>query len=314
MKNTLAFVFPGQGSQSQNMLSDLHEAFPIVSQLFSQASSVLNEDLWDVIVNNPDDKLNQTQYTQPALLVADVAAYHCWQALNGSAPMVMAGHSLGEYSALVCAGVLDFNDAVHLVFKRGEYMQQAVPVGEGAMAAIIGLPDDEVVSICKAAEKMGIVSPANFNSVGQVVIAGETASVDYAVEQAKKAGAKIAKKIPVSVPSHCRLMQSAAEKLTPLLESTAFNSPAVPVIQNATVASYKNEKEIRQALINQLTQPVRWVETIQVMQQQYSVGTIVECGPGKVLTGLIKRIDKTLATYNVFNKVTLEDSVAALKE
>jgi len=312
--NNLALVFPGQGSQSQNMLSDLHQQFAAVDHLFLQASEVLGEDLWDIIVNNPNDKLNQTQYTQPALLVADVAVYQCWQELKGPMPKVMAGHSLGEYSALVCSDTLQFKDAVNLVFKRGEYMQQAVSVGEGAMAAIIGLGDDVVRTICEKAAEGEIVSPANYNSIGQIVIAGKTEAVDRAIHEAKAAGAKIAKKIPVSVPSHCQLMQSAAEKLAHVLEKTKFHSPAIPVIQNTNVKSYKDANDIRQSLINQLTQPVRWVETIKLMQQKYSIDKIVECGPGKVLTGLIKRIDKSISTYNTFDKAALENSIAALGE
>lgn len=290
-----AYVFPGQGSQSQNMLANLAPHYPLIKQYFSQASEILNQDLWRIITENPDDKLNQTQLTQPILLAADVSLFYCLRGKNYPVPNVMAGHSLGEYAALVCAEVLNFSDAVKLVAKRGEFMQEAVPAGVGAMAAIVGLDDAMVVSVCVDAAKGQIVAPANYNSLGQVVIAGDKAAVERAIEIAKNCGAKIAKMIPVSVPSHCQLMQPAAEKLAILLGQTEFSMPTIDVIQNADVRIHKNPESMREALIQQLTHPVRWVDTIMQMQKNFNINSITECGPGKVLNGLIKRIDKNIA-------------------
>jgi len=290
-----AYVFPGQGSQSQNMLSDLAVQYPLIKQYFEEASKILNEDLWEIVQKNPDDKLNQTQLTQPILLTADVALFYCLREKNHALPKVMAGHSLGEYAALVCAEALSFTDAVKLVSKRGEFMQEAVPMGVGAMAAIVGLDDVAVNALCVEAAQGEIVSPANYNSLGQVVIAGNTAAVERAIEIAKARGAKIAKMIPVSVPSHCQLMQPAAEKLAVLVEQTEFNLPAIDVIQNTDVQIHKTPQAMRNALIQQLTQPVRWVDTVVQMQKNFKINSITECGPGKVLNGLIKRIDKNIA-------------------
>lgn len=290
-----AYVFPGQGSQSQNMLANLAPDYPLIKQYFSQASEILNQDLWQIVVENPDDKLNQTQLTQPILLAADVALFYCLREKKHWVPNLMAGHSLGEYAALVCAEVLTFSDAVKLVAKRGEFMQEAVPAGVGAMAAIVGLDDAMVASVCVDAAKGQIVAPANYNSLGQVVIAGDKAAVERAIEIAKNCGAKIAKMIPVSVPSHCQLMQPAAKKLAILLGQTEFSTPTIDVIQNADVRIHKTPESMREALIQQLTQPVRWVDTILQMQKNFNIDSITECGPGKVLNGLIKRIDKNIA-------------------
>lgn len=287
----LAYVFPGQGSQTQNMLVDLRARFPLLDDYFSQASKIVNEDLWEIIINNPDDKLNQTQFTQPILLTADVALFYCLPKMN---PIVMAGHSLGEYAALVCAQAMNFADAVKIVAKRGEFMQQAVPKDTAAMAAIVGLDNSAVEEICRQAQQNEVVSAANFNSIGQVVIAGHKAAIERAIELAKNAGAKMAKLIPVSVPSHCGLMQPAAEKLAKLLLETEFNAPTIPVIQNADVKVHSTPDAIRKALIQQLTQPVQWVATMQKMQADYGVNSAIECGPGRVLAGLIKRIDKNI--------------------
>lgn len=289
-----AYVFPGQGSQSQNMLSDLAPHYPLIKKYFAEASEILNEDLWQIIIENPGDKLNQTQLTQPILLTADVALFYCLREKNHTQPIVMAGHSLGEYAALVCADALNFADAVHLVAKRGEFMQEAVPAGVGAMAAVVGLDDAMIVSICADAAQGQIVSPANYNSLGQVVIAGDKAAVERAIEIAKNCGAKIAKMIPVSVPSHCQLMQPAAEKLAILLGKTEFSEPTIEVIQNADVKIHKAPAAMREALIAQLTQPVRWVDTIVQMHKNFNINSITECGPGRVLSGLIKRIEKEI--------------------
>lgn len=296
-----AYVFPGQGSQSQNMLADLAPTYPLIKKYFTEASEILNEDLWRIVLENPEDKLNQTQLTQPILLVADVALFYCLREKKQVIPNIMAGHSLGEYAALVCAEALNFADAVKLVSKRGEFMQEAVPTGLGAMAAIVGLDDAMILSICADAAQGQIVSPANYNSLGQVVIAGDKAAVERAIEIAKNCGAKIAKMIPVSVPSHCGLMQPAAEKLAVLLGQTEFAAPTIRVIQNADVQIHKTAQAIRDALIQQLTKPVRWVDTIIAMQKNFDVNLITECGPGKVLNGLIKRIDKNIAVDTAEN-------------
>ncbi len=287
----LGIVFPGQGSQSVGMLSDLAEQFDCVQSYFDRASDALNYDVWELVQEDPEEKLNQTEFTQPALLTADVAVYACWQAMGGAEPVVLAGHSLGEYSALVCGGAIKFEDAVKLVAKRGRYMQAAVPEGEGAMAAIIGLEDDQVKKLCKTIreEKGGIVEPANYNSIGQVVIAGQAEAVDYAVLAAKEAGAKIAKRIPVSVPSHCSLMQSAADALAKDLSKVNIEPPMINVLQNVDGLSHEGGSSICRALVEQLTSPVRWVKTIERMLSG-GVIQVLECGPGKVLTGLNKRI------------------------
>lgn len=292
----IAFVFPGQGSQSVGMLSELSAQFPQVIDTFNEASAVLQYDLWQIVQQGPEEKLNQTAITQPAVLAADIAVYRCWQAQTDYQPQVLAGHSLGEYAALVVAEVMTFSDAVALVAKRGEYMQAAVPAGVGAMAAIIGLDDTTLLSICDAVAEGEIVAPANFNSVGQTVIAGNTRAVERAVAAAKTAGAKIAKLIPVSVPSHCELMQPASVQLAGDLAKTHLLSPKLPVLHNVDVSVHDDIALIRELLVKQLTAPVRWVDTIQHMVNKYKIDTVLECGPGKVLTGLIKRIDQQLST------------------
>ncbi|TRX56645.1 ACP S-malonyltransferase [Thalassomonas sp. M1454] len=297
MNNNLAFVFPGQGSQAVGMLADLADN-AVVIETFTEASSALGYDLWDLIQNDADGKLNQTNYTQPALLTASVAVWRAWQEKGGNTPSVLAGHSLGEYSALVCAGVLSLSDGVKLVEKRGEYMQQAVPAGVGAMYAIIGLADDAIINACSEAAQGEVVSAVNFNSPGQVVIAGNKAAVERAGALCKEAGAKRALPLPVSVPSHCALMQPAADKLAQDLNSITFNAPSIPVINNVDVALATSGEEIKDALIRQLYSPVRWTETIEKMADM-SVETLVEAGPGKVLSGLVKRINKQLNCVSV---------------
>lgn len=297
-----AFLFPGQGSQSVGMLSDLSARFPSVKKTFDKASSILGYDLWDLTQQGPAEKLDQTEFTQPALLAADVAVWECWRSINQNNPQFFAGHSLGEYAALVCAESIAFEDAISLVSYRGKYMQSAVPENTGAMAAIVGLEDDVVAAVCDQASDIGLVSAANFNSLGQVVIAGEVTAVEKAIELAKTAGAKIAKKIPVSVPSHCALMQPAADQMTEKLASIDIKKPIVPVIQNADVAHFETAQAIRAALVKQLISPVRWVETIQYMMKN-DCHLFFECGPGKVLSGLNKRISRDINTDCVLDQL-----------
>lgn len=308
-----AFIFPGQGSQSVSMLAELSESFPQVQQTFAEASEVLGYDLWSLVQNGPESELNQTDKTQPAMLAAGIAVWRCWQAVSDYKPAYFAGHSLGEYTALVAAEALDFKAAIKLVEKRGQLMQQAVPAGKGAMAAILGLDDDAVKAVCEQASVEGIVEAVNFNSPGQVVIAGSKAAVDKAVEIATENGAKRALLLPVSVPSHCALMRPAAEELSKELESITIQAPQIPVIHNASVTTTVNPVEIRQLLAKQLYNPVRWVETVEWLTAN-GVDTLVECGPGKVLAGLSKRIDKSLQALPIFDSVTLQKTQEALGE
>lgn len=310
-KKSFAMLFPGQGSQSLGMLHELAAEFPMVEKLFYQASDILGYDVWILIQHGPEEKLNQTEFTQPALLTAEYAMWQCWLENGGEKPAILAGHSLGEYTALVCADSLEFADALRLVSDRGRFMQNAVTKGEGAMAAIIGLDEKAVIDLCEEAKKNNeILSPANYNSVGQIVIAGHRHSVENAIEIAKKKGAKLAKMIPVSVPSHCALMKKAAENLSQKLNQISFKSPTIPVIQNYDVKIHSDPNEIREKLISQLTNPVRWVETIQLIVEK-SIHSAVECGPGKVLAGLNKRITKEMNTYNFHNAVTLKEIIAS---
>ncbi|GGD78373.1 ACP S-malonyltransferase [Lacimicrobium alkaliphilum] len=289
-----AFVFPGQGSQSLGMLSELAADYPQVEETFAQASEVLGYDLWHLVQQGPEADLNQTQRTQPALLAASVAVWRVAQAQGVPPPDLLAGHSLGEYSALVCAGVLDFADGIKLTALRGEFMQQAVPAGTGAMAAIIGLDDDKVEQACAEAAAGDVVSAVNYNSPGQVVIAGQKAAVERAMEACKAAGAKRALPLPVSVPSHCALMKPAAEKLAAELAELTFNAPVIPLINNVDVETEQQPERIKDALVRQLFNPVRWTESMQKMVSE-GVTQVYELGPGKVLTGLTKRIDKSLS-------------------
>lgn len=305
MTKKIAFVFPGQGSQTVGMLSALATEFPIITQTFAEASEVLGYDLWQLTQNGPADELNQTVHTQPALLTASVAIWKVWQFKNGIQPIVMAGHSLGEYSALVCAQALDFATAVKLVAERGRYMQEAVPTGTGAMAAIVGLEEKNVQEICESAAQGKILSPANYNSLGQIVIAGETEAVERAIKFAQEAGAKMAKQIPVSVPSHCGLMKPAAERLSLSLENIDIERPNIPVIHNVDVTAHHDEQAIKEALIKQLYSPVRWVETVQQMVANYNIELIIECGSGKVLAGLNKRIE-SISTISVNDLESLQ--------
>ena len=308
-----AFIFPGQGSQSVGMLAALAEVYPEVQATFATASAVLGYDLWTLVQNGPQDELNRTDKTQPAMLAAGVAVWRVWQRRGGVQPAYMAGHSLGEYTALVCAGALALEQAVAAVAERGRYMQEAVPVGQGAMAAILGLDDAAVLAACEAAAQGDVVSAVNFNSPGQVVIAGAGAAVTRALEFAKQAGAKRAVMLPVSVPSHCSLMQPAAERLAAYLENVQISAPAIPVINNVDVAMTQDSHVIHAALVRQLVSPVRWVETIQSLAR-CGMDTVVECGPGKVLTGLNKRIERDMTALAVFDPASLDEALTALTE
>ena len=309
-KQSLGFIFPGQGSQAVGMLAELAKAFPSVEETFAEASAVLAYDLWHLVQQGPAEELNRTDRTQPAMLAAGVAVWRVWNEKGGATPALMAGHSLGEYTALVCAGALDFADAVRLVTERGRFMQEAVPAGEGAMAAILGLDDQAVRAICQDAAGGEVLAAVNFNSPGQVVIAGHAAAVERAIAAAKAAGAKRALPLPVSVPSHCPLMAPAAERLAKLLETVELRSPQIPVINNVDVVAEDDPQRIKEALVRQLYNPVRWVEVIQAMAAR-GVDTVVECGPGKVLAGLNRRIDRAMKALPVFDPATLETALAA---
>ncbi len=306
-----AFVFPGQGSQTVGMLADLAAEYPIVEATFAEASAALGYDLWQLVQQGPAEELNKTWQTQPALLAASVAIYRVWQQQGGAQPTLLAGHSLGEYSALVCAGVIDFADAVRLVELRGKLMQEAVPEGTGAMQAIIGLDDAAIRQACEESAQGQVVSPVNFNSPGQVVIAGNKEAVERAGLACKAAGAKRALPLPVSVPSHCALMKPAADKLAVALDEIRFNSPTVPVVNNVDVACAEDAAAIRDALVRQLYSPVRWTESVEFIAAQ-GVTQLFEVGPGKVLTGLTKRIVDSLTATAINDPAAL--SAALIKE
>lgn len=315
---SLAFIFPGQGSQSVGMLTALAEHFPQVKETFAQASDVLKFDLWELVSDGPLEQLNQTHITQPAMLAAGISTWRVWQEKKGPAPSILAGHSLGEYTALVCSGALAYEDTVSLVAERGRLMQEAVPAGTGSMAAILGLEDDIVVQLCDEVErdKAGdgeIVAAVNFNSPGQVVIAGSKNAVERAMEIAKAKGARRTLLLPVSVPSHCQLMKPAADRLDERLSKVEIKTPSIPVIHNYNVQSHDNVNDIRSALTKQLYNPVRWVEAIQNISGR-GIDTLIECGPGKVLTGLTKRIDKTLKTKPVYDAASLDAALEACKD
>jgi len=311
--HTWAIVFPGQGSQSVGMLADIALQYPSVQETFEMASNIVQYDLWDMVAHGPKETLDQTRYTQPALLTASYALYRIIQ--NKCAPLTvkaLAGHSLGEYSALVVANALDFEKALVLVSARGFYMQEAVPEGVGAMAAIIGLSDEEVSMLCdevKDTMQGGVLSPANFNSIGQVVIAGHRELVTAAMLEAKNRGARLATLLPVSVPSHCALMQPAAERLRADLDSITIRMPLLPVISNVSAAFYDDVTTIADGLVQQLYSPVRFVETMQLISR-LGIKHVIECGPGKVLSGLIKRIDKSITVYSIGDLASLSAFLA----
>ena len=307
---SLAFVFPGQGSQSIGMLKDLAEAESVVIDTFKLASDALGYDLWEITQQGPQEKLNSTDITQPALLAAGVACWKVWQQKGGAIPALLAGHSLGEYTALVCAGVLDFADAIKLVEVRGQFMQQAVPEGQGGMAAILGLDDAKVVEACQQAAQSDVLQAVNYNSPGQVVVAGSKAAIERIVIVAKEMGAKRALPLPVSVPSHCDLMKPAADQLAEKLKSVTFNQASIPVINNVDVLAETDADKMRDALVRQLYKPVRWVEVIQKMAGE-GVDQLIECGPGRVLVGLNKRIDKSMSAAAVFDSASFDKALSA---
>jgi [acyl-carrier-protein] S-malonyltransferase len=302
----IGFVFPGQGSQKQGMLTDMLSSQAVVKDTFREASEVLGQDLMQITQDNPDGLLDSTEITQPALLTASVALWRAWMQHKGSLPEMLAGHSLGEYSALVCANVINFSDAVRLVHMRGKYMQQAVPTGTGAMAAIIGMDDTRIDSICQQVAQGEVVAAVNFNSPGQTVIAGSKEAVGRAMAACKEAGAKRVLPLNVSVPSHCALMKPAAEQLADELAGTEFRAPSLPVVQNINGRATREPGDIRENLLKQLYMPVQWVDTIYCMRD-FGVGKIVECGPGKVLAGLVKRIHPEIDCFAT-------DSLAAFNE
>jgi [acyl-carrier-protein] S-malonyltransferase len=297
----LAFVFPGQGSQKIGMLQDAREA---CADLFAEASSVLGYNLWDLVENGPEEQLNQTEYTQPALLTASIGLFRLAQARGLPSPDVVAGHSLGEYSALVAAGVLQFADAVMLVQKRGRFMQTAVPLGEGGMAAVIGLDDEQVRQVCIAASQGEVVQAANYNSPGQVVIAGNNAAIARAIEGCKEAGARRAMALSVSAPFHSDLMKPASEEFSGVLSEVNFSKPKIIILQNVDAAAHDDPEEIRANLVKQMYGAVLWSDTV-VMMRQIGVATVVECGPGKVLTGLTKRIEKSITGHSVHSAASI---------
>lgn len=305
---SIGFVFPGQGSQAVGMLSDLAEVFPQVREHFERAGDAIGRPLWRIVSEGPDEDLIRTEITQPALLTAGVALWSIWRDEGGASPVCVAGHSLGEYSALVCAGALDFGDAVRLVHRRGQLMQAAVPQGEGAMAAVLGLDDAAVEQAC--AEVDGVVSAANYNAPGQVVIAGTAAAVEAAVARCQAAGARRATLLPVSGPFHCALMKPAQDAFAADLDAVSLTSPVIPVVQNVDAAVSDDVNVIRRKLLEQISQPVLWTKCVEAMAAR-GVTRLVECGPGRVLSGLIKRIDKTLTTDHLG---TLDGMRAALDQ
>ena len=305
-----AFVFPGQGSQSLGMLSAAAEAWPMITETFDEASNVLGYDLWHLCQHGPAEELNKTMVTQPALLTASVALWRQWCVSDGPRPDFVAGHSLGEYSALVAEESLDFIEAVKLVQLRGELMQDAVPEGQGRMAAILGLEDSDVVSACEESAEGDVVAAVNFNAPGQVVIAGSAAAVERAIEACKAKGARKAMPLPVSVPSHCALMKGAAEQLAEALEDIRFNDAVIPVVQNVNAEPARDAEVLKANLLKQLYSPVLWTNSVQRLSTE-GVGVAVECGAGKVLAGLIKRIDRSLPVYGIESPDSLAEALKA---
>ena len=308
-----AYLFPGQGSQSLGMMADLASGYPEVKDVFEQGSQVLQQDLWELVTNGPEEELNRTANTQPIMLCASVAIWRIWQKQFSGSPHCMAGHSFGEYTALACANAFDFEIALPLAKYRGDVMQQAVPVGQGAMAAILGVDDQQLDEVCKQAAQGEVVQTVNFNAPGQTVIAGNSQAVARAVELAKSAGAKRALTLPLSVPSHSSLMQPAAEQLKTYLQEIDMRTPDINVVQNVDVKAYADVVEIKDALYRQLFNPVRWVETIQHIISS-GVNVFIELGPGKVLTGLCKRIDRKVPCYGVYDLKSFEQALEQMEK
>jgi len=306
---SFSFIFPGQGSQAIGMMSTLAEQHGLVQELFVEASDVLGVDLWSMTQNGPLENLSQTENTQPALLTAGVAAWRVWEAQGGTKPTIMAGHSLGEYTALVCAGALSFSDGVALVRDRGRYMQAAVPAGEGGMAAIIGLEDQQVIDVCATTAQNDVLQAVNFNAPGQVVIAGSAAAIERATVTMKEAGARRAMPLPVSIPAHSSLMTPASERLAKRLSGIEISMPEVPVLHNCNVSIAQSPEDIAQNLVSQLDSPVRWVESVNAMHAQ-GVDKFIESGPGKVLGGMIKRIVKGVEVGSIDTPDALSKQLA----
>lgn len=312
--DNIAFVFPGQGSQKVGMLADAALAYPSVGQTFAEASDALGYDMWDLVQNGEQDQLNLTETTQPVLLTCSVALWRSWRAAGGAVPSIMAGHSLGEFSALVCAGAIGFGDAVKLVRQRGAFMQTAVPVGEGAMAAIIGLEDETINQACAAAAASSgqVVAAVNYNSPGQVVIAGKAGAVKVAIENCKEAGAKRALPLPVSAPFHTELMRPAGDQLREALATLPVGAPDIPVVHNVHADTETDPERIKALLVEQIYSPVQWTRCIEKLSAS-GISRLVECGPGKVLSGLNRRIDKGLESFNIEQAEALSASLAELK-
>lgn len=304
-----AAVFPGQGSQSLGMLAELADTHAEVKNTFDEAADILHVDLWQMTQLDTADQINQTINTQPLMLAAGVAVWQIWQKVGGCTPVATAGHSLGEYTALVASGVLSFEDALRLVAKRAQLMQQAVPVGEGAMAAILGLEDQQIIDVCASLSHQGVVEAVNFNSPGQVVIAGETQAVDAAIEKLTEVGAKRAVKLAMSVPSHCSLLKEAATELQSALSNANFAEAAFPIVQNANAQDNADANQRKQMLAEQLYQPVLWVDCINTLNKAHNADTIIEFGPGKVLFGLNRRINRALGNICVSDTASLEKAL-----
>ncbi len=311
-EKSLAFVFPGQGSQKIGMLAELAGRYPVVQATFNEASDALGYDLWEMVQDGQQEDINLTERTQPILLTASVAVWRVWQELGGPEPVLTAGHSLGEWSALVCTGSVAFADAVKLVRLRGAFMQEAVPAGEGAMAAIIGLDDQVILDICNRTQGQGVVSAVNFNAPGQVVIAGDAAAVEQAVVGLKEAGAKRAMPLPVSAPFHTSLMRPAADRLAEHIEATDFFTPHIPVVHNVHARTEGDPEQIKKLMIEQIYRPVLWVDCVRTLLDA-GITRTVECGPGKVLSGLVKRIAKGTETYAIEDRDGLDNALSSVQ-
>ena len=309
--SSVAFVFPGQGSQKVGMLAEMAAAYPVITETFAEASQALGYDVWDMVQNGEQEQLNLTERTQPILLTASVALWRCWQQKSDLKPALMAGHSLGEFSALVCAGSLQFADAVTLVRDRGQFMQTAVPVGEGAMAAVLGLNDDVILDICNSSSAAGVVEAVNFNSPGQVVIAGKVAAVEAAIAACIEAGAKRAMPLPVSAPFHTSLMKPAGEKLAEKIAGLTVLSPETPVVHNVHAQTESDPAKIKELLVQQIYSPVKWVSCVETMVAA-GIEQTVECGPGKVLGGLNRRIQKSLSAFALEDVAGFDKALAEL--
>ncbi|HVN45414.1 MAG TPA: ACP S-malonyltransferase [Steroidobacteraceae bacterium] len=309
---TFAFVFAGQGSQSVGMLAALAASHPAVRDTFTEASAALGYDLWQLVSEGPEEALNSTERTQPAMLAAGVAVWRVWRARGGGLPAVLSGHSLGEFTALVCAGAFEFREAIELVRFRGQAMQQAVPAGSGAMAAILGLEDQAVAGLCAEAAQGAVVEPVNLNSPGQIVIAGERAAVQRAIEAAKARGAKRALILPVSVPAHSTLMRAAGERLRPHLASLALRKPEIAYVSAVDAREHSDPADIRELLVRQISSPVRWTDTVRALAAR-GISQLIECGPGKVLTGLNRRIERRadLAVLAIEDPASIDSALSA---